>query len=122
MAEHSGDVSRVILQVGIHGDDYSAGSGTEAGSKRSRLTAIPGEGNAAYGRMPFNQIADHAKTGVGAAVVNEDDFVHSVELVGNSLQLLEQQRDVFCFIVNRDDEGNVLLHGVTNQYNRVFTI
>ncbi|MEI9897779.1 MAG: hypothetical protein WDN28_28960 [Chthoniobacter sp.] len=69
-----GDVAGIVLQVAIHRNDHIAAREVEAGHHRRRLAVITAEVHHFDGRIFRGEAVEHARAGVVAAVIDEDEL------------------------------------------------
>ena len=101
------DVGRVVLQVGVHGDDDPAPGGLEAGLEGRGLAAVGGEGEVAHRIVSGGQGLDDGKACIRAAVVDEDDLPGPAKGFHGGAYLPEQYGQVGFLVVDRDDQGEL---------------
>ena len=98
------EITRVVLAVAVHREDKLAAGGVEAGKEGGGLTAVLRVANGAELRPAGGGGANFVGRGVGAAVVNEDDFEIAGEGSKDGHGGFEEREDVAGFVVERDDE------------------
>src|SRR5262249_15486995 len=72
--QKAGDLGRVILQVGVHGEDGIAASVGETGGEGGRLAEVAAKADAAHARVVVRELLDDLPGAVARAVVDEEDL------------------------------------------------
>ncbi len=103
--EQPGDFARVVLQIGVEGDNEFAAGGAETGAERGRLAEIAAEANPADSLVGFNQPPHLGPRAVGRAVVDEDNFQVIPRRLGHGDHLGMERRQAFGFVEQRYDGG-----------------
>ena len=98
------DVPRLVLQIGIEGDNHRRARLVEAGSERRGLPEILAEANHAHAWVSMMERFQQSEARIGTAVVNEDDFVALAVRLENLGNLLMQIGEIPLFIEDGDDE------------------
>jgi len=99
------DVVGVVLEVGVHGDDEGVSGVIDAGGEGGGLAEVALEEDGANAGIGGGDVEDEAGGVVGAAVVDEDEFVGvAVALAGFGYTLVEGL-DAARFIVGGGDDG-----------------
>ena len=73
--DHRRDVVRIVLQIAVRGDDEPPARVREAGGKRRGLAEVAAEPDDAQPRIASLQLRQDLETVIGAAIVDDDDFV-----------------------------------------------
>ncbi len=105
MLEEQGDVVRVVLEVGIEGDDDIAGRGVEAGAHGGGLAEVAAQPHEAEMGVLVGACGEQLPGSVLAAVVDEDDLVGAANCAQGVVQGFAEQGDGFFFVVDRNDNG-----------------
>ena len=103
------DLGRVVLQVGVHGDDH--GAAAPRGSRPSRAAALPklrreGHGRAPAGRRRASRL-DRRERAVGAAVVDDPHLVDAPMPPHDLVDALDQFGQRLGLVEGRDDDREV---------------
>ena len=72
LGQESGDLARIVLQIGVERHDQLTSSPSKPGAQRSRLAEVPPKSHPANSRVPGRQSFDHRPRPVRRAVVNQD--------------------------------------------------
>src|SRR5262249_34655589 len=102
------DFRRVVLEVGVHGEDDVAVGRPEAGRQGRRLAEVPPEADAADPVAPPGQVGDDLPRPVGAAVVHEDDLQLEVGPLGHLDDLPVKGQEAVLLVVNGNDDRDPL--------------
>lgn len=109
-AQEARDLSRVILEVGVHGEHHLASGNLEARLERGRLAELATELDQHHLGIGSDQLPAQCDRAIGAAVVDHDDLVGPPELGQHPGQLLIQLRQAFLLVQNGDDDGDIRVH------------
>lgn len=104
LGEEPRDVRRVVLQVGVQGDDDLAAGVAEAGVHRRRLAAVPALVEHAHAVVVPGQPPQDFRAGVGAAVIDEEDLIGAPEAGHCLADLFGQDGQVLFLVEDGDDE------------------
>lgn len=110
LLEEGGDVSGVVLSVAVHHDADVAGGGVESEVECGALSEVFGECDDADAGLS----GEFLRGGVGAAVVDGDDF--GVGLC--AFDFFNDGGDVFFFVVEGDDDGDFHFSLNSRQWKR----
>ena len=105
--QESGDLMRVILEVGVHSENVFAGNSLEARGQGFRFAEIAPEAYAVNSAVGVGQVFNYFPTGVFAAVVDEKDLVVQSGLSHHFRDLGVKLPKVALFIEDGNDEGNI---------------
>ena len=83
------DLVRIILQVGVHGDDDVGGGRVETGGQRRRLAEVASERQATHART-ISQFLDHGERPVGTAVIDDPYLPRTLHAVDRARDALDQ--------------------------------
>ncbi len=98
------NLGRVILQIGIEGQDDLAARGMKASRQRRRLAEIAAETNTVDPAIFPGQLGDDLPRTIGAAVVDEDNLDGEIRLMSHRSDLLVERQKAVVFVVNGDDD------------------
>ena len=99
------------MQVGVHGDDVRAACALKAGGiSRGFAKVAPKLDDFDFG-IGVVQVFQYADGTVGAAVVDEDDFVGTVLAGEHAADFFHERAQAFFFVEQGYDEAEVG-HGV----------
>ena len=79
LVQQERDADRVVLQVGVHGDDHIAARVVETGGEGRSLSEIAPEGDDAPARIAAVDLAQPRQAAIRAAVVDDDHLVGPAE-------------------------------------------
>ncbi len=102
--QKSGDLSRVILQVGVEGENDFAAGGPESRRQGRRLAEIAAKANAVYFRVLPRQLGDDRPRAVRAAVVHQQDFQIELGRPRHPGNLRVQRRQAVALVEHRNDD------------------
>ncbi len=103
--EEFGDFGGVVLQVGVHHEEDVAAGGAHAGGQRRRLAKVSSEANSRNAVIFSGQIANCLPTGVGGAIVDEDDFDVGDGGATRCRDLRVEFTKAVGFVEDGDDDG-----------------
>ncbi len=102
-----GDFCRVVLQVGVHGDDICAACVLKSGGISSGFAKVaPKLDDFDFG-IGVVQVFEDVDGPIGAAVVNEDDFVGEVPAGEHAADFFYERTQAFFFVEQGYDEAEV---------------
>ncbi len=109
LGQQGGDVGRVVLAVGVEGDDDATAGVVEAGGESGRLAVVAPEANGDDARVGRGQCLQAGEAAVAAAVVDEQDFVVEPRVVERGANLGRQRGQVVFLVIDGDDEAEVFV-------------
>ena len=118
--DHGPDVARIVLQIAVHRDDVAAAGARKASREAGGLPEVAPEANDTQAMVGGLQQGKTIERVVFAAIVNRDDLVRtSVGLEGRR-QLAIEPIDIGLFVLHRNDDRDVRLHGDKRLIIRAF--
>jgi len=105
--EETGDVRRVVLQVGVESDDDVAAGEAAAGGERRRLARVAPLADDPHCGVRPGEAEQDREAAVGAAVVDEDHLRRAAEGLPDALELGREEGQALLFVEHRDDEGEL---------------
>jgi hypothetical protein len=105
----------IVLQVAIGGDDEPPARVFEASGERRGLAEVPPESDDPHLRIRRLQPRQDLEAPVGAAIVDEDDFVGARPDAERRRQLAVQILERLSLVADRNDDAQ-LDHGVRSFY------
>jgi hypothetical protein len=75
LLNHLRNISGVVLQVTIDGNDYLALRMSKAGAEGGRLAKVPAETDNPYPAIGLVQFGQYTETAIGAAIVYENQLI-----------------------------------------------
>ena len=113
--EEERDVSGVVLQIAIHGDDVFAAGVVETCGQSGGLAEVPAKFNDCDPAVDCGDFAQHRKGVVARTIVDENDLEGLTCGLHDDLQAIVEIGDVFLLVMQRYDDG-VFRHSVID-YN-----
>ena len=92
LGEQGGDVGRIVLEVGVQGDDDVPPGEVEPRGQGGRLAEVPPEPDDADPRIPGPEALQGLERAVRAAVVDEDDLVGLPQAGADPAELRDRAR------------------------------
>ena len=105
--QQPGDVGRVVLAVGVEGDDDPAAGMVEAGGEGCRLAVVAAEADGDDVVIFGGQLLQAGEATVLAAVVDEQGFIIEARTAQRGANLLGQRAQVVFLVVDGDDEAQI---------------
>ena len=109
--DQRGDVGRIVLAVGVEGDENLPARGAEAGEQGGALAGIYGEAHGPQFRDFGAEIVQPPRRPVGRAVVHHEDFERPAMAVQDAGRFADERAKARLFVVGRNE--NRQLHGQT---------
>lgn len=107
MVEKPRDVGRIVLQIGVEGDDDAAGCRAEARGQGRRLARVVPQANDPHRRILDPEPAERFEAAVRAAIVDEDHLMGTTEGAQDALELGGEERKTRLLVEHRDDDGDL---------------
>jgi hypothetical protein len=103
--QEEGNVSRIVLQVGVQQDEDVAARMIDAGGDGGRLAEIAAQDHHAHMLgVLASQPLENLHAAVLAAIIHEDHFPGMRQGIEGGVQGIEQERQVIHLIKDRDDD------------------
>ena len=99
-------LERVVLQIGVHGDDVGAARGAEARGERRRLAEVAAQAQAPHPRVGGRERLDRLPRAVAAPVVDEDDLDVEAVAPGGLGDLAVKLLEARALVADGDDDGD----------------
>jgi hypothetical protein len=105
--EKPGNVRRVVLQVGVEGDDEAAAGRAEACGQGRRLARVAAQADDPHAQVLAGELAEGREAAVAAAVVDVDHLAGTAEGAQDALKLGREERQARLLVEHRDDDGDL---------------
>ncbi len=102
------DFRGIILEVRVHGDHNVPLRLVKADCQGRCFSIVPAEPDDLYMLVHPLEIAEHLKRTVGAAIIDEEEFVPQVQTPERGAQLLVELFERIFLIVERNDHTEVV--------------
>ena len=106
------NVHGVILQVGVHGDDYIAACVVKAAREGGRLPRIAAQAQDGEARVLERNLAQQFKRAIARAVVHNQHFGRLAVVGHRRHQPVIQRGYALFFVVERNDDGDARMLGI----------
>ena len=103
--DHLSDDLRRILQIGIHDDDCFSGGHVHSRCDRNLMTEIPRQSDVAVAWIAPNKRFQDDGAAIRAAVINEDRFSWSVQLLHQDPHAPQKDREGCLLVEHRHDDA-----------------
>ena len=102
--EHGRNIMRVVLQIGIHGDNDITQCRPETRIKGGSLPAVLFETDYSDALIPLPQGIKLLRAFICGAVIDKNDLVRLADSLQDRRQRLIQRAQIFLFVKNRDHD------------------
>jgi len=103
--QQAGDINRIVLEIGIQGDNDILGCSVNAGCHRGRLAEIPAETDQFKMGILFGGLTETFPGCVTRTVIDVDDFILAPDAGERVMDLLGQVGNIGFLVENRNDHG-----------------
>ena len=107
LGEQGGDVRRIVLEVGVQGDDDVPPGEIEPRGQGGRLAEVPPEPDDADPRVARPEALQGLERAVRASVIDEDDLVGPPESGADPAELLIELGEALLLVEDGDDQRNL---------------
>ena len=106
--EQPRDVTRIVLHVGVQGDEDRVARMSEPRRQRRRLAEVLPQPDQAHVGVPCGQRSQHVPGAVGGSVVHVDDLVVAAEGLERLGEACVERLQVIALVEDRQDDRDAL--------------
>ena len=100
------NVRGIVLQIAVEPDDDLTGREVDAGHHGGRLAEVAPKIDHLEARIPGGYDFEIGFGRIAAAIVDEDHFVISADILQRSAHAFVQGKDIVLLVIYGDDDGN----------------